>query len=858
MKLLPINKTSKNVDTILILPEKATISLPSVLNNYITPLGEFKDRVLVVGVFVQEKGALKKSIAMEELEEIYALIETYGIDKVMVANADYYKFILQAKKKPAFEREIGSFREITWSDLEVKVIPTINHLVLNFQPNKKSLLQKSLSLLSDLYNGVEIQDKEEYVNSLDIKLYTKPDEVKKALKEVFKCGYLACDIETSGLHWYNDELLTISFSKDETSGFAIALHEVYSPYGKENLKVVKSFIENYKGKFIFHNGNFDVAFLVRHFFMSGLNDIEGMYDGINHFDYDDTMLLAYLCLNSVDRPKLGLKDLAFSKYGNWDKDVEQSNLINQLFEEVGKYNVVDTCATFYLFNKYSKLVVEEEQEDFYFHYYRKLAPTMLKMQMAGIPIDRNKLENLGEELRKIYKENLDKLRELDSVKETIYILKEKEMKKKNAQLKTKQLTTDDINLEFNPKSTNHLRILLFDVLGLEVIDTTETGNPATGKDVIAKMLMMYNDEDSEEFKVLSALNEISQIKNILSTFVEGFLKKIVVDEDGRWRLFGSFKLHGTISARMAASDNLLNMPSGSAYGKEFKKCLIPFHKNGLIGQIDADQLEDRVIANTANDRAKKDIFLKGLDSHSYNAFSYYKDKMPDIVEAYENAETEEERIKVINNIKEKYPNLRQDGKPITFQLAYLASPKGVANNLKIPESQAEQMWEAYWDTYKGIKKFVEATEKEMNEKGYVIGQSGLKLRVGNYSAISDKSKKNSILRSAFNMKTQSSARFISEAVIDFTKWIENNGLVGRVIPIANIYDSLYCSLATDITKEEIYKINKNITRLFNRCPDEWEVKLGSEFGLGKTWVEEFTLSNSATLEEIEEVLNKLS
>jgi len=572
MRLLSINKNSENIDTLLILPEKATNSLPAVLNNYITPLGEFRGRVLVVGVFTPEKGSLKKSIAMEELEAVYELVETYGIDKIMVANTDYYKFILEEKKKPAFEREIGSLREKDG----LKILPIVNYQVLSFQPNKKELLNKGLGLLKALYQGMYRDNKEELFKTFDIKLCNTYEEAKNELKKLINKDLLAMDIETTGLNFWEDELLTVSFSEDDKSAVVIPLHKVYSDDYQKLNKLVKSFFENYKGRFILHNGKFDLKFFVYRYWMQGLGDVKGAIKGANYFKgYEDTLQMAYLCYNSVDRPELGLKKLVYDFLGNYDDDIDQSNLINTNYEDTGKYNGLDTIGTYYLYNKLSNLLLEENQEDIYFNIYKPALLSLLKVELQGVVFDIGKMNELNDKLKETYNKALDDLRDREAVKETTYILKEREMIKRNAKLKTKQLTIDDIKLDFNPKSSNQVRVLLYDVLGLPVLEKTKSGSEATGKEVLENLLKEVG-EDSEEYQIVYDLLEIAKVKTVITSFTDKIPKIVLDDIDGNKRIVSNFNTAKVVSGRLSSSGqiNFQNTPATSGYGKDFKKTQI--------------------------------------------------------------------------------------------------------------------------------------------------------------------------------------------------------------------------------------------------------------------------------------------
>jgi len=866
MNLLPLNKDNE-VNTILVLPENVNI-LTEILNNYLLPLGENSNKVLVANVYVPEKGALKKSDAMKEIEKIYELCEIYGIENIAVSNSVYIKFFCGLKKKPSVERLIGS---VLKDKKGYNIIPILNYLAVMVTPSKKHLLQKSVDTLKLVLEGKFKDNREDFVKSLKIDLIIDFEKAKMKLKEYYKLDKIAIDIETTGLEWYKDKLLTISFAKSEIEGFSIALHSKYSKDYKKNLKLIKSFFENYKGKAILHNAQFDIPFLVYNLFMQGLSDTENMVKGVNYFDIEDTMVMAYLCLNNVDRPKLSLKDLAYVKYGNWDKDIEQKNLINYSFDEVGRYNTIDTMATMFTYNEYYERLKIEEQFTLYRDFYRRFIKAVIKMKMNGMTLNKKGFEELDKQLEDIYNENLEFLNSTDEVKETIEILKE--------EAKSKGKRQSEINkIEFNPKSTNHLRVLLFDVLGLPIIkESKKTGLPATDKEVIEKLLNEVN-EYSKEYKIVKAIKEISEMKQVKSTFIDGLLQKGVFDDKGNFKIYGNFNITGTISGRMSSNNpNLLNLPSNSKYGKLVKKNLIASNSWWIL-QADSDQLEDRLITSVTGCKNKARVFQLGLDAHSNNAFAYWQDKMLDIKEKLDklnkgkhfymlkNGEVvtdldvvnekevekeitkEEYEVKVINSIKNKYPELRQESKKYTFKMAY----GGITDF----SPQYEQL-------YKEVFDFVDLTEKELLNKGYVTGFLGLKVR-GNLKAIKNKQAYQSALRSIFNMRTQSGALIIAQAIFNLQEWIESKGYETKVKIINSVYDSIYIEIYDNA--KIIAEVANKLTQLM--CPDYHQyapqifdescyIPLGAEAEIGKSWVAEATIPNNTSVEEVKEILQKL-
>lgn len=547
MKLLTINLTNKHPKALLVLPEMQH-DVRTLFLKYLQPLGAFGSSLHVVTIKTPDKGRMSHEMFRPEDEEIKNYCELNGISVIMTSIPELLRNFLGLQKVYGLEKRIG-FAEIHEG---YTYIPTINYVMLRFAPNKNKLLQRSLSCLSDILNG-------EYVDKLsgatDNITYIIPKDFKEAKDALMKykdLDKLTIDIETNSLRWERGRLLTCSFSPTEDEATVIALPILDND--PKSFALLKNFFKAYKGKCIYHNAVFDVPFLVYKLFMNDIGDTEGMVEGINSMDIDDTIIMAYLCLNSTDRPSLGLKELAYSKFGDWDADIDQSKLEYADIYKVCEYNGVDTCATMYLYNKYLELLEEEEQLDLYNDYYRPSMVAMMKLKMQGLTLDKKKVYDAYDELDTLIETDFKKLQEFPQVKEVIAELNKKALMSYNTTHK-KQKSLSDFDEEFNPSSTPHKRLLLFDVLGLYSDKVTTTGLTSTDKEVLNELLISTNGETNEIIQILSDIGQASVIRN---TFLNAFKELGIEDSSGGFKLFGNYKLFGTASGRLSSDSINLN------------------------------------------------------------------------------------------------------------------------------------------------------------------------------------------------------------------------------------------------------------------------------------------------------------
>lgn len=59
---------------------------------------------------------------------------------------------------------------------------------------------------------------------------------------------------------------------------------------------------------------------------------------------------------------------------------------------------------------------------------------------------------------------------------------------------------------------------------------------------------------------------------------------------------------------------------------------------------------------------------EGFDSHSFRAYAYFKDNMPDVTEELSKCTSEAAKVSVINSIQTKYKDWRTKSKAPTFAL----------------------------------------------------------------------------------------------------------------------------------------------------------------------------------------------
>lgn len=363
-----------------------------------------------------------------------------------------------------------------------------------------------------------------------------------------------------------------------------------------------------------------------------LLNTQGLLEGLEVFtrNMDDTRIIAYLATNSTAGNVLGLKPLAHEFAGNWA--VEEIKDIRKVpLDKLFQYNLVDALSTWYVRKKHYPIMVKDNQEALYKGLMLDSLKLIIQMELSGMPMSPKAIVETKAKLEAKQADHLATICGSNLIKTMNLLVQTKAMEQANAKLKTKQHPLEKFSNEtFNPNSGPQLQVLLYELMGLPVLDYTDTKQPATGADTIEKLI---NHAQQPAYKeLLTALIAYGKVTKILSTFIPAF-EEGIDKADGMKYLHGSFNLGGTVSGRLSSSKpNMQNLPAGSAYGKLIKKCF-KAPKGWLFCGADFSSLEDYISALTTKDPNKLRVYEDGFDGHCLRAYYYFKNQMPDIRQA---------------------------------------------------------------------------------------------------------------------------------------------------------------------------------------------------------------------------------
>jgi DNA polymerase I len=705
-----------------------TIQTKEILKHYVDPyLSQLDEEILVCDLHVsRSKKKTPNAEIKEYLEELLPHLMERGIEMLVVNQPEYFKVISKQGKTDA---TIGDIHDGI-AGFKTTYIP--NYSRVFYDPDKvKVRIQHGLESVIRWTQGVTEKVGQDIIK---YEAYPSDDESKiwwlNRLLEM-DCD-LTCDIEAFDLKHYDAGIGTITFCWNEHEGVAFEVDDCETKKQNPRIrKALKNFFKKFKRKMIYHNICFDVYVMIYQLFMDHLLDQEGLLNGLEVMlrNWDCSQLITYLATNSCAGNELGLKAQAQEFAGNYA--VEEINDITQIeLSRLLKYNLVDGLSTWYVYKKHKPTMIADQQERIYKEIFKKAVVDIIQMQLTGMPINMEKVVKLDKKLNKESEGFVRKMKKTKIVQGFIYELEDEALIKKNAKLKTKVVTradlgsTKDLQVEFNPGSAPQLQKLLYDknFLGLPVLDTTDSGLPSTGAETLEKLLLQNISQETKDF--LGILLEYKASAIIISTFLPAFLKA-KMGPDGWHYLFGNFRLGGTLSGRLSSNNpNLQNIPSSA--GAPLKKRLAKMIKEcfeappgWLFVGLDFDSLEDRISALTTKDPEKLKIYTDGYDGHSYRAYHYWPENMPDI---------DPNSVESINSIAKKYKQYRQDSKAPTFALTYQGTYHTLMNNCGFSKELAQAIETAYKGLYKVSIKWVNDKLEQATKDGYVTVAFGLRVR----------------------------------------------------------------------------------------------------------------------------------
>ena len=655
---------------------------------------------------------------------------------------------------------------------------------------------------------------------------------------------LAADIETFSLKHWSAGIGSIAFAPNpyEAVTFLVDL----GPDGTTIRTWLRQWFERRNAWTCWHNATFDTYILLYQLWMRTLRDFDGMRRGLPHItrQVECSKIVSYLALNSAQEISLSLKDLAQEFLGDWAvDDITDIRSIDP--EELLDYNGRDACAAFWTYNKHHPIMVADQQETPYQTLLKPAISDVIEMQIVGIPFSMTRVKRVHRFLEAFQAKALATVLDSTAAGLTGLVLAQRWADGRNAKLKKKRVTVDDWPESFNVGSDQQLAVMLYEVMGLPIIEKTKSGAPATDKATLDALV--NHTTNPEHIAVLKALQDWRDAQKLLTSFFPALLDTPQA-EDGWHYLCGSYNIGGTLSGRLSSSGpNMQNQPAtGARFAKVYKHMFVAPPGWVFVG-ADFNALEDRIDALKTKDPNKLAVYTRGFDGHSWRACFYFSDIIHGI------DINDPASVKTVGTL---FPKQRQDSKSPYFALTYQGTWKTLVKNCGFTVETAKKIETGHNEMYKVAR---EATMEKLalaSKQGYLDVAFGLRVRtplLKKYGLSLSHSQAEG--RSVGNAWGQSYGLLNTRAATAFLRRVRAEQQ--PVYPCAQIHDAQYYLAPKDAVV--VLWVNQHLTHEMTwqeieeiRHPD---VGLSGELDIFRySWAHGHTLKNNASLADVQKVL----
>ena len=490
----------------------------------------------------------------------------------------------------------------------------------------------------------------------------------------------------------------------------------------------------------------------------------------------DTML-AQFAVDPFARGALGLKRLAKDFLG-WDMQ-EIESLIGQGKHQlsmrdvpvarVAPYAAADADATWQLVDvlqpKVSALGLERLLNEVEF----PLIPVLVDMEMAGVAIDLPFLAQLSKEMTA-------RLHQLEA---QIYTL---------------------AGRVFNIGSAQQLGTVLYRVLGLQVdvSSSRSAGDEETLPSTRAHRLEALRDQHP----IVPLVLEHRELAKLLGTYVDA-LPELVNPETGR--VHTHFNQAVVITGRLSSTNpNLQNVPIATEMGRRVRQAFIAA-PGAQVMSSDYSQVELRVLAHLAGDAVLRAAFQRGEDIHKSTAAAIYHVPL---------AQVSDEQ--------------RAFAKHINFGIAYGMSAHSLARSTGMTDEQAERFMADYFRRYSGVRRWLEATKRQVLRERCVSTLFGRRRPFNNM-----RDRTSAEIRRAERLGVNhpvqgTAAEVVKIAMIKLQRSLQAGGYRARLT--LQVHDEL----VLDVPREEVSEVRELLRREMEQAL-QLTVPLKADVAVGDNW-----------------------
>jgi DNA polymerase-1 len=486
----------------------------------------------------------------------------------------------------------------------------------------------------------------------------------------------------------------------------------------------------------------------------------------------DTMIAHYL-LEPDMRHNMNLLSEVYLSYSPihiesliGEKGESQKNMRSVPAEKLKEYAVEDADVTLRLKQVFEPRIKDEGLSSLSTEIEMPLIPVLADMERTGVILNEDELKSITSGLRE----------DIISLEQEIYKL---------------------AGTEFNISSPKQLGDILF--LKLKLDDKariTKTKQFVTNEEILQRLIHKH--------PIVEKVLEYRGLRKLLSTYVEA-LPQLIDRKTGR--IHTSFNQAVAATGRLSSNNpNLQNIPVRDERGREIRKAFIPANGHVFLS-ADYSQIELRLIAHLSRDAGMINDFLSGNDIHAATAAKIFGVDIKDVTR-----------------------EMRSRAKTANFGIIYGISSFGLSERLTIGRKEAKELIDGYFNSYPGVKIYMDESIRKAREKGYVTTMFGRRRYLRDIQSRNQVVRGNAE-RNAINAPIQGSAAdIIKIAMIRIHDKLKSDRYKSKMI--LQVHDELIF----EAWEPELEKLREMVIYEMSNAA-RLDVPLKVDWGTGKNWLE---------------------
>lgn len=449
-----------------------------------------------------------------------------------------------------------------------------------------------------------------------------------------------------------------------------------------------------------------------------------------------------------------------------EKGKNQRTMREVPVEQIVEYSVEDADVTYQLKQVFEPGLIKEGLNQLAANIEMPLIKVLADMERSGVKVNEDNLKSIAVQLRE----------DIIALENEIYTL---------------------AGTEFNISSPKQLGDILFIRLKLDDnARVTKTKQFITSEEILQRI--------SYKHPIIGKVLDYRGLRKLLSTYVEA-LPQLIDKSSGR--LHTSFNQAVASTGRLSSNNpNLQNIPVKDERGREIRKAFVP-EEGHLFFSADYSQIELRLMAHLSRDKGMIADFLSGNDIHAATAAKIFGVEISEVTR-----------------------EMRSRAKTANFGIIYGISSFGLSERLTIGRKEAKDLIDGYFNSYPGVKTYMDESIRKARALGYVTTMFGRKRYTRDINSRNQVVRGNAE-RNAINAPIQGAAAdIIKIAMVRIHERLKKEGIKAKMI--LQVHDELIF----EVVPGELEKLKEIVITEMSGAA-RLDVPLKVDWGTGNNWLE---------------------